>query len=150
MVQWRTHTFSELTPEALYQILRLREQVFQLEQQCIYPDLDNVDQRATHMMGLHDGDLTAYARLYEKENNLMIGRVVTATAARGQGLGRELIRQCLQYFKQHHTGRTIKISAQHHLQNFYQSFGFIAIGDPYDEDGIPHIAMTLELDAYVD
>jgi ElaA protein len=142
--------FNELTIHELYALLRLRNEVFIIEQDCPYLDLDGKDQESYHLLYYADGQLAAHTRLLPKGlsyDDVSIGRVVTAATHRGIGLGRKLmdasIRGC--YDKFGHTD--IRISAQLHLQAFYESLGFVAEGEPYDEDGIPHIEMVKPVSA---
>jgi len=142
--KWTTKTFESLTPAELYQILRLRSEVFVVEQNCVFLDMDNKDQFSLHLMGYDAANLVASARLiapgkvYEE---MSIGRVVTSPAYRKKGAGRELmhvaIKECYRLFGE----SPIKIGAQLYLQKFYESLGFAQTSDAYDEDGIDHIEM---------
>ncbi len=147
MIEWRWYQFSELTVQALYAILALREDVFVIEQHCLYRDLDGKDQHAEHLCGWQAGELIAYCRVLPEDisypDMLSIGRIVTAQFTRGKGVGRELITQALAHTEKTKPTVAIKISAQYYLERFYHSFGFITQGEPYDEDGILHIAMVL-------
>ncbi|TXF91384.1 GNAT family N-acetyltransferase [Neolewinella aurantiaca] len=138
--------FQNLTTSQLYQLLRLRAEVFVVEQNCVYQDLDDKDQQAIHLLGLtEDGRLAAYTRILEKgisyDDYASIGRVITAPFARGTGLGRPLMQESLRVLFRYYGAQTVKISAQAHLDKYYGSIGFKGIGDVYDEDGIPHRAM---------
>ena len=145
-IQWYCKAFDELNAKELYQALRLRNEVFVVEQDCVFQDADNKDQGCLHFMGWVENDLVAYTRLappgyiYEEAS---IGRVVTAPAYRGKGLGQELMQRsveaCMSYFGQ----VNIKLGAQYYLKEFYASFGFVPVGDAYIEDGIKHIYMLL-------
>lgn len=142
---WKIKSFEELTTAELYAILRLRSEVFIIEQNCAYQDLDNSDQKALHLMGTDDsGQLLAYTRIFEpgiKFTEASIGRVVTSPLARGKGAGRELMERSISELQQHYGKIPIKIGAQQYLQRFYTSLGFEQISDTYLEDGIPHIEM---------
>jgi ElaA protein len=142
---WKIKSFEELTTAELYAILRLRSEVFIIEQNCAYQDLDNSDQKALHLMGTDDsGQLLAYTRIFEpgiKFTEASIGRVVTSPLARGKGAGRELMERSISELQQHYGKIPIKIGAQQYLQHFYTSLGFEQISDTYLEDGIPHIEM---------
>lgn len=142
---WKIKSFEELTTTELYAILRLRSEVFIIEQNCAYQDLDNSDQKALHLMGTDDsGQLLAYTRIFEpgiKFTEASIGRVVTSPLARGKGAGRELMERSISELQQHYGKIPIKIGAQQYLQRFYTSLGFEQISDTYLEDGIPHIEM---------
>ena len=144
MLHFQWYKFSELTLEQLYAVLALRVAVFVVEQNCPYADLDGRDSFALHLLGVEEGALVAYARLFlptEVEDCLVFGRVLTAKFARTQGYGKQLIQELLDYCDTNFSGISIKCSAQFHLQKFYESLGFKVYGDVYDEDGIPHIAM---------
>jgi ElaA protein len=140
--------FEELTPGELYAIMRLRNEVFIVEQNCVYQDADNKDLQCRHLMLLNnDHELMAYARLLPQGlsyEEMSIGRVISSPKARGTGAGRLLmktaIEQCALIFGE----GSIKIGAQAYLRKFYASFGFKETGDIYDEDGIPHITMIKE------
>jgi ElaA protein len=144
-MEWKITSFDELTPAELYAILQLRTEVFVVEQQCVYQDMDDADQRGLHLMGTGDsGRLQAYTRLFGpgiKYEEASIGRVVTSPLARGKGAGRELMERSIAAVKEHFGAVPIKISAQQYLQKFYQSLGFEQTSDMYLEDGIPHIEM---------
>jgi ElaA protein len=148
MLNWRWHTFSELTVQELYEVLRLRAEVFIIEQNCVFQDLDNQDQFARHLLGTQNNKLVAYLRLLPANKDypdwISIGRVITAPEARGQGLGKYAMTEALRYLKEHRNNSPIVISAQKYLEKFYQGFGFQPEGKPYDEDGIEHIRMRLE------
>lgn len=147
-IQWQWHTFADLSASELYDILKLRQDVFILEQQCFYPDMDDQDQISFHLTGRVDGKLLAYIRVIPKQKNdediMVIGRVIVDASLRGTGAGKAMMRETLDYIADYHPGLTIELSAQEYLFKFYQSFGFCAISEPYDEDGIMHIDMRLE------
>jgi ElaA protein len=145
-LNWIVKKFEALTPYELYNIMWLRNEVFVVEQNCVYQDADYKDQKGWHLMGVdEDNKLMAYVRLlpigvsYETEPS--IGRVVTNPAARRTGVGRELmtiaIKQCEELFGKH----DIKIGAQYYLLCFYSSLGFKQSSEIYLEDGIEHIEM---------
>ena len=143
-MNWILKKFDTLTPQELYAILRLRSEVFVVEQNCVFQDMDNKDQQCNHLMGWKDDLLFAYTRLVTPGLTYVeasIGRVVTSPAARGSGLGKTLIEKSIEeVFKLYGQG-PIKIGAQLYLKKFYGSFGFEQIGDIYDEDGIDHVKM---------
>ena len=112
MINWRWRKFDELTVHELYDVLQLREAVFQVEQQCAYQDCDGVDQTSEHLLGYQDNKLVAYLRIYTIKNSLHIGRILTTKIARGKGLGREMIQECLNYIKRHHPNAPVEMSAQ--------------------------------------
>lgn len=147
-LHWQTATMEELSSRELYRLLRLRSEVFVLEQRCVYLDPDGLDDQVWHLQGLSaDGALHAYARLLPPslgEGAARIGRVITAPAARGGGVGRLLMQQALAECTRLWPGVAIELGAQAHLKDFYGSFGFTPVSDIYDEDGIPHIDMRRE------
>ncbi len=137
--------FDKLSTRQLYRISALRQEVFVVEQNCPYLDADGKDEHAYHFMLWKNDDLAGYFRLLPKgisyTDYASIGRVVTAPLYRSQNLGRELMRQALIWCSILFVGEKIKISAQSHLEKFYESFGFKATGEYYLEDDIPHSAM---------
>ncbi|MGF1726306.1 GNAT family N-acetyltransferase [Photobacterium nomapromontoriensis] len=147
-MQWQCLSFEQLTTHQLYDLLKLRSDVFVVEQQCAYPDLDNHDRTADtyHLLGYRNHELVAYLRLLPPETTypqISIGRVTTASQARGAGLGHCLLEQGLLTAERLWPGQTIEIGAQSHLQHYYQRYGFEAFSEEYLEDGIPHIDMRL-------
>ncbi|WP_028867198.1 GNAT family N-acetyltransferase [Psychromonas arctica] len=148
MLSWEIKFFSELSALRLYQVLKLRQDVFVLEQQCLYADTDNLDQQALHflLMSEEDDDLVAYCRVLPAGTSypeVAIGRVVVAPNARNKGFAKQLMQKAIHFIEDEMQAPAIKISAQSHLQHFYQSLGFIICSSPYDEDGIEHVEMTL-------
>jgi len=139
--------FNELTPHELYGILHLRNEVFVVEQHCVFQDADHKDEDSHHLMALLGDDLAGYTRLvppgliYEQ---MSIGRVVTSPTHRKSGVGRKLMDESIQRCYLLFGEGSIKIGAQEYLKKFYESFGFVQIGAGYLEDGIPHIYMTKE------
>lgn len=142
MLTWQVESFENLTPLQVHLILQLREAVFQLEQQCLYQDIDKIDYEAIHIMGFENNELIAYARVYNDDGDIHIGRVVVAQTARGRGMGKELINQCLSYINKNNPGKNIIVSAQLYLQKFYEELDFKKVSEPYDEIGILHIKMV--------
>ncbi len=147
-ITWQLFTFEELTTAQLYAILTLRQQVFVVEQQCVYQDCDGQDKNAHHLLGLDDRneqfEPVAYLRILSprKRGGLpTIGRVVTRSDARGRGFGKEMITKCLHCIDKLYPNSAIALSAQQYLINFYSNFGFCVASDGYEEDGIPHIQM---------
>lgn len=139
--------FRDLSLEQLYALLHLRVDVFVVEQQCPYPEIDGKDADAWHVMG-HDpaGQLVAYARVLPKHGDeaAHIGRVVVKKEARGSGLADELMQQCFALLEHLYGSRKNAIAAQAYLERFYQRHGYRTISAPYDWDGIPHIDMVHE------
>src|SRR6056297_2210179 len=140
-------TFEELNTTELYNILQLRSEVFVVEQDCVYQDLDGKDQNALHVIGTKKSNVVAYARIFKPGDyfkEASIGRVVVAKDERRYGYGKEIMEASIQAVKQTLGKTDITISAQTYLRAFYNSLGFKEIGDEYLEDGIPHIAMHLK------
>ncbi len=136
--------FDELSASDLYAILQLRAEVFVVEQNCVYQDLDGADHDALHVIGMLGQTLACYARLVPpgvKYETPAIGRVVTKQSARKEGLGKLLMQRSIDYCHQQWPAWDITISAQQHLERFYSALGFSVISEPYLEDDIPHIEM---------
>lgn len=136
--------FDALTPKELYAILRLRSEIFVVEQKCIFLDMDNVDQGCQHLMLFVNKELMAYSRLVPAGltyTEPSIGRVVSSHSARGKGFGKQLLKLSIENCIRLYGNRSIKIGAQLYLKAFYESFGFVSQDDLYDEDGIDHIHM---------
>jgi ElaA protein len=142
-VTWRWCSWEQLGRDELYAIVQLREQVFVVEQACAYLDADGRDPLARHLLGLRDGALVAALRAFPPDaaGEAVIGRVVTAPAVRGTGLGTELMRVGMQRVRETWGPVPIHISAQAHLAGWYGRLGFVVTGAGYDEDGIPHLPM---------
>ncbi len=146
-VNWICKSFNDLTSHELYAILQLRNEVFVVEQNCPYQDADNKDTGAFHFAGWSDNKLIAYTRLLPSGLSFpdaSIGRVVTSPAARGAGIGRELMQRSIEQLYTLFGVVLIKIGAQLYLKKFYESLGFIQSSEMYLEDGIEHIEMILE------
>ena len=144
MIAWQLKKFDSLTPHELYTILRLRTEVFVVEQTCIFQDMDNKDQSSYHLMGWEKDNLVAYTRLVPpgiSYNEPSIGRVVTSPAARGSGIGKLLMEKSIEEINRLYGKTPIKLGAQLYLKKFYESLGFRQSSDVYDEDGIDHIEM---------
>ena len=148
MTEWQWSSFADLPNKDLYEMLAQRQNVFVLEQQCLYPDLDGYDQDAWHLLGwkIIDGkrQLAASLRVIApgvKYTEMSIGRVLSTTAARGTGVGRELLVEGIARAEQLYPGHRLRIGAQQYLESFYGSFGFKTVSAPYDEDGIMHVEM---------
>lgn len=136
--------FDSLKPKELYAILKLRSEIFVVEQQCVYLDPDGKDLYAQHLMLYHQKELMAYARIVPPGisfKEASIGRVVSSQKARGKGFGKILVKLAIDNCIRIYGNNPIKIGAQLYLKDFYASFGFVAEGDVYDEDGIDHIIM---------
>ncbi|MDN3692444.1 GNAT family N-acetyltransferase [Chryseobacterium tructae] len=145
-IEFFIKSFEELSTIELYNILKLRSEIFIIEQNCVYQDIDDKDLKCHHLMCFVDGNLAGYTRIvphgltYEDAS---IGRVVIGTAYRGLGLGKQLMENSIKGCQDILKESRIRISAQLYLLKFYNSLGFKEVGDPYDEDGIPHIEMVL-------
>jgi len=138
--------FEELSPFELYEIIRLRVEVFVVEQNCVYQDLDNKDLHAHHLMlFVESGELVAYTRLLPPKISYpeypSIGRVVSDYNFRNQGFGKIVMDESMRQMEKLFPGQPIKISAQSYLLKFYSGFGFVPVGEEYMEDNIPHTAM---------
>jgi ElaA protein len=149
MLTWQCSPFDELSNRALYAILKARQLVFVVEQNCPFLDADDVDQQCRHLMGWSVRDsveiLAAYARLVPpgvKYPEPSIGRVITSPEFRGQSLGKELMRRAVQAMDDLYPGLAIRIGAQQYLERFYSAFGFLTVSPTYIEDGIPHVEMV--------
>lgn len=146
-INWKNKNFSQLSTNELYDLLKLRIDIFVVEQACYYPDLDEHDRHpeTQHLFCYQNGSMTAYLRILPKgltyPDNISIGRVVIAPSARGKGLGHQLMQVALTQCLQHFPEDTIKISAQEHLEKYYNQHGFVRVSERYLEDGIPHISM---------
>jgi len=137
--------FSDLSPDELYQIMRLRIEVFVIEQRCFYQDADNKDQHCHHLMLLEDKELVAYARIVPAGlsfEEASIGRVITSAQVRGTGAGKILMEAAIQTCRQLFGNVSIRIGAQTYAKAFYVALGFEASGSGFMEDGIPHIEMV--------
>tara|TARA_B100000282_G_scaffold286222_1_gene252520 strand:+ start:415 stop:846 length:432 start_codon:yes stop_codon:yes gene_type:complete len=141
---WEVKEWSELSIKEVESIFSLRSEVFVVEQDCVYQDIDGKDQKAKHVLGKKDNEIVAYARIFRPGDyfkEASFGRTVVRKSERGKGVGDELVVSCLKNI----TEKNIKISAQSYLKGFYGKHGFVAKGKEYLEDGIPHTAMYLEL-----
>lgn len=151
-IVWQWSRFQDLRPEHLYEVVRLREGVFIVEQNCAYLDADGRDPAAWHLLGWRDGDgiengnkrLVAYARVFEpgvRYAEGSVGRVVTAPDVRRTGVGRLLMTEALRRLESLAPGQPIRLAAQRYLENFYGTLGFTTASAPYEEDGIMHVDM---------
>lgn len=143
-IKWICKPFDTLTPHEVYAILKLRSEVFVVEQNCVFQDIDDKDRQCYHLMGCAQNDLAAYARLVPAGVSyqfISIGRIVTSPKHRSKGAGKALLNTAIEKCSELFGRQTIKIGAQLYLKKFYESFGFIQEGEVYDEDGILHIEM---------
>ncbi len=142
---WKQQAFNELSIHELYSYLQLRVNVFIVEQNCPYPELDGYDEKSYHLAYVENDETLAYARILPKGlkyARISIGRVIVKKEARGKGLAKELMNVCLQFIEERWPNQEIQLQAQAHLAHFYGSFGFTAISDEYLEDNIPHVDMV--------
>lgn len=143
-IKWQHKAFKELTNLELYNILALRTEVFVVEQNCPYQECDGKDQASIHLIGSLDNDIVAYARILSagvSYKTPSIGRVVTSSKIRGKGLGYDLMNEAVSCCEQLFGKTPITISAQEHLENYYEKIGFKRASEMYLEDDIPHIKM---------
>ncbi|MBK6283419.1 MAG: GNAT family N-acetyltransferase [Draconibacterium sp.] len=140
-------TFKELNFDELYEILQLRAEIFVVEQNCVYNDLDGLDKSAVHQFIKKNNEIIAYSRLLKpgtRFSEYSIGRVVVKQSERGTGLGIELMNEAKNFILREWKATKIKISAQKYLRKFYENLGFEIVTDEYLEDGIPHFGMIFQ------
>ncbi|WP_277673571.1 GNAT family N-acetyltransferase [Piscibacillus halophilus] len=146
-MNWNTKSFYELTHDELYDLLKLRVDVFVVEQNCPYPEIDGYDKVSKHLFAEKEGQILAYCRIIPpkvKFDEASIGRVITHESTRRTGIGTELINRALEHIASAYHHPNVKIEAQSHLQSFYGQCGFRTISDEFLEDGIPHVEMLFE------
>lgn len=151
-LQWHWLRFDQLCREQLYELLRLRSEVFVVEQNCVFQDMDGLDDQAMHLLGVRASvgsaqapELVAYVRCFPNGitfDEASIGRVLTRQSARGGGLGHVLMAEAIRALVAEWGAQPIRIGAQAHLKSFYERHGFADVGKPYMEDGIPHLEMV--------
>jgi ElaA protein len=141
-LEW--HDFGDLPAASLYEVLRFRQAIFVVEQASPYPDLDDLDERAHHLLLRVDGELAGYLRLipYPGEARVAIGRVAVAPALRHHGLARRLMAEALARCRQDYPDYAVTLAAQTYLAPFYESLGFSVTSPPYDDYGVPHVDMV--------
>ena len=145
MIQIEVKPFDALTIKELYAILQLRSEVFVVEQDCVYIDMDGKDQKALHIIGNKNGEIIAYARIFKPGDyatEASIGRVVVQKDQRKFGYGKDIMKDAINAIQECFYENVIRVSAQMYLERFYHELGFNQIGDGYLEDGIPHIGMV--------
>lgn len=151
-LDWKYCDFERLTLKELHDLLMLRQQIFVIEQECIFPEIDGLDPRCCHLIGLQNGRVVAAARIVPpgmdpahdaQGDHPAIGRVVTDASLRGQGMGRKVMLRAIEECQKQFAGKPIYLNAQLYLKDFYQSLGFVQDGEVFEEDGIPHITMWL-------
>jgi len=134
--------FEDLSSLELYEILKMRVEVFIVEQKCVYNDLDNEDKNCFHLIAKDKKEIVSYLRILKKSNQeISFGRVLVSRNERGKGYAKKIIEEAMSFINKKWKEKTIIIQAQSYLQNFYESFGFVAISDEFLEDAIPHIWM---------
>ena len=140
--------FNELTLDELYLILKIRQEVFIVEQKCFYLDCDDLDQKSIHFLGYHNGFLVCYMRVFNnKEDNIwVLGRILVSKKYRNLGLGIDLMNQVLEFLSYDKSNYSLEMSAQTYLINFYKKFNFKAEGDEYLDAGVPHVKMIKKND----
>lgn len=144
MINISVKDYQQLTKEELYDLLQLRSEVFVVEQDCVYQDIDGKDQKALHVLGYKNNQLIAYTRLFKPGdyfNEASIGRVVVRDTERTHKYGYDIMKASIDAVTKYYTQSEIRISAQTHLKRFYSNLGFKEVGEEYLEDGIPHINM---------
>ncbi|GAE37333.1 GNAT family N-acetyltransferase [Halalkalibacter akibai] len=145
MLNWKVKSFNQLEINELYELLQLRVEIFVVEQNCPYQELDGMDRLAYHLLGYENGELKAYSRLFKGGilfEDASIGRVIVRKESRHLGYGQALINKSISYMESQWQEQTILIHAQEYLKDFYQSFGFQPVSDVYLLDGINHINMV--------
>jgi ElaA protein len=144
-ITWQCAAFSELSAAQLYAILKVRSEVFVVEQNCVYQDMDGLDLQCLHLIAwTDDQQVAAYLRVVPpglKYAEVSLGRVVSSHTVRGTGIGKKLMVNAMDLVEQNYPGQPVLIQAQSYLENFYQSFGFVTVSDVLLEDGIPHFMM---------
>jgi ElaA protein len=150
MIEWQWSAYAALSKPDLYAIIQQRQQVFILEQRCLYADLDGLDLAAWHLLGWQGfgqgRELVAYLRCLPpgvRYPEPSLGRILTSQSVRGTGIGREIVARGIEHAARLYPSHPIRIAAQFHLQAFYAGFGFVPISEAYDEDGIRHLDMQL-------
>ncbi len=146
-IDWKIKSFEDLSVHELYAVLRLRSEIFVVEQNCVYLDLDGKDKKGLHLLGEFEGKIVAYSRLFKPGisfDNASIGRVVVDAHYRDRKWGHNLMHEAIAGIQSHFGENKITIGAQLYLKKFYESHGFIQTSEMYLEDDIPHIEMKRE------
>jgi ElaA protein len=140
--------YQDLSPDRLYEILKLRSEVFVVEQKCAYQDLDNKDEKALHLVGEENNKIIAYTRIFKKGDFFKyssIGRVLVKKDYRNKNYGRKIMKSSIDRLKKDPKEEKIELSAQNYLLKFYSELGFEKVGEEYLEDNIPHVKMILKI-----
>jgi ElaA protein len=149
-LRWVECDFDGMSPRHVHSLLQLRQQIFIIEQECIFPEIDGLDPLCKHVLAVSGDDVLAAARIVapgidpdhlEQGDRPAIGRVVTSEKLRGHGVGRTLMTRAMDLCASEFAGKPVYLNAQLYLRDFYQSLGFVQVGEEYEEDGIPHISM---------
>ena len=143
-VVWKIKTFDEITTQELYSVIKARVNVFVVEQDCPYPDLDDYDQKAIHLWAENEGEVLAYCRIFDKGikyKETSIGRVINTEKGRGKGLSKQFIKYALEVIENRLHQTEVMMSAHDYLLRFYSDFGFVDTGKKYLEDNLPHTEM---------
>lgn len=146
-IEFKIKPFEALSTQELYEVLKLRIEVFVVEQNCIYQDIDGKDSKAIHVLGYYNGDLAAYCRIFDAGyyfDEASIGRVIVSPKYRDKKFGHDLMKVGIQSVEDNFNKKQITISAQMYLQKFYESHGFVKTSEMYLEDDIPHIQMKIQ------
>lgn len=142
---WSWHRLGDMAAGLLLEILQMRQDVFILEQQCLYPDIDGLDPIAHHLVGRDaSGIIAAYCRVFapgDYYSEVAVGRVLVGRSARGNGASRAMMEEAHRYCQKTFAKSAVRLNAQAHLQGFYESLGYARVRGPHDEDGIPHVEM---------
>lgn len=144
-MEYNIKAFKELTTGEIYEIMRVRNEVFVVEQNCVYQDCDGKDKKSYHLYYMNDNKVVAYVRILEKGvsyDEVSIGRVLVSKEYRGKGLSRECMKKAIDFVTNNLKENTIRISAQEYLKEFYRSLGFKEVSEVYLEDNIPHVEMV--------
>jgi ElaA protein len=141
---WNWLHFAELAAKQIYDVLQLREAVFQLEQSSLYKDIDGIDLHAKHLLGYSDEQLLAYLRIHLKDDVIYISRVLVSKASRGKSLGSVMLTNTLSHLQENYPKCAIVSSVQKDKIGFYSKFGFVVVGQVYVDAGVPHVSMQYD------
>ena len=143
-MEWKIKKFNQLNTLELYDILKAREEIFIIEQECLYYDIDSKDLDAIHIFAMEEGQVACYLRILgrgTRYDEVSIGRVITRPAYRRKGYGEQMMKRAIQYVEEVMGESEIRISAQTYLEKFYGNVGFEVVSDVYLEDGMDHFEM---------
>lgn len=142
---WEIKKFNELSTKELFDIYKLRQKVFVIEQNRLYKEVDDIDLEAYHIFKYLDDELVAYARVFKEDDHISFGRIVTENSQRKNGLGKSLMHEVLSFIKRKFPGTRIEIEAQSYVQGFYEKFKFERVGDEFLFNTTPHVKMILQM-----